>query len=102
MTRMNGFFLHQCPLCGQLHKRGRYASISIYVPMDLSIDENELIRCKSCQCDSKYIDYSIVTTVVFEPPDISWLYGKKPTFLSRLKRLFIKQKKVKYDYPYLI
>lgn len=102
MTRMNGYFLHGCPLCGQLHKRERYASVSIYVPIDLIIESHRLILCKSCGVESKFEDYSVESVISLSEPDISWLYGEKPSLIDKFKKLFSRKKKGKIEYPYLI
>lgn len=102
MTRMNGYFLHECPSCGQLHKRARYASVSIYVPNDLVIESNRMISCKSCGVSSKFEAYSMVSEISLCQPDISWLYGEKPILIDRIKKFFTKGKRVNIEYPYLI
>jgi len=102
MTRINGYFLHECPSCGQLHKRARYASVSIYVPNDLVIESNRMISCKSCGLSSKFEAYSMVSVISLHQSDISWLYGEKPSLIDSIKKFFTKEKSVDIDYPYLI
>lgn len=102
MTRMNGYYLHKCPLCGQLHKRPRYASISIYVPIDLFIEPRQLIVCKCCGANSKFEDYSIESVISTSKSDISWLYDDKPTFFEKFKKFFSRKRPVKIEYPYLL
>ncbi len=57
MTRISSFSLYQCPDCRQIHIKPEYGSISIYVPTDLFIDDEDLKACKKCGKSFKFKDY---------------------------------------------
>lgn len=84
MTRASGFDLYACPHCRQLHKKPRYASVSVYVPKDLVIAPDQKITCHYCLAVSKFSEYVHDSYVPPPEVDISWLYGKKKTILQKL------------------
>lgn len=104
MTRCSGFDLYACPHCDQLHKKNRYASVSVYVPKDLVIEPGRKIACHKCKIVSNFSEYVFATYVPPPEVDISWLYGKKKTFFSRLNFLakLNRLKITKIEYPNLI
>ena len=57
MTRISSFSLYQCPRCGQIHIKPEYASISIYIPTDLTYALNEIKVCKGCRYEIYFKEY---------------------------------------------
>lgn len=77
MTRCSGFDLYACSHCDQLHKKNRYASVSVYVPKDLVIEPGRKIACHKCKIVSNFSEYVFATYVPPPEVDVSWLYGRK-------------------------
>ena len=106
MTRSSGFDLYACPSCNQLHKKNRYASVSVYVPKDLVIESDRKIACHKCGVVSNFSDYVYAFYVPPPEVDISWLYGRKKqrslflNMLNLVKRL--KNKPKHSSYPNLM
>lgn len=57
MTRVSSYTLYQCPVCGQVHIKNEYGSVSIYVPTDLYLDPTEITACKKCGQENQVKDF---------------------------------------------
>ncbi len=60
MTRISSFSLYGCPRCGQIHIKPEYASISVYIPSDLTYEFDQIIVCKGCQYKNYFKEYSFL------------------------------------------
>ena len=57
MTRISSFSLHQCPKCDQIHIKPEYGSISIFIPLDIYVEDSEIKVCKGCKSEIRFKDY---------------------------------------------
>ena len=60
MTRISSFSLYQCLECKQIHTKPEYGSVSIYIPTDMHIDDEEIKPCKNCGKKWQFRDYKFV------------------------------------------
>ena len=57
MTRISSFGLYECPECGQVHIKPEYGSISIFIPLDIHIEESEIKICMGCRGEISFKKY---------------------------------------------
>lgn len=49
MTRIGGYSLLACPICKAVHKRARYASVSVYTPKGINDTPDAFRQCAKCR-----------------------------------------------------
>lgn len=60
MTRMSGYSLVQCPVCGEVHRKKAYSSVSIYMPRELEIYEFKCAFCNAKAPLDKFLQVGFI------------------------------------------
>jgi hypothetical protein len=84
MTRISSYTQYQCRLCGQIHIKPEYGSISSYIPVDIAFNPTDLKTCKRCGQVQEVQEYAeIGRTSTYVSIDT---YPEHPTFWQRIRR----------------
>ncbi len=85
MTRTSSYTHYQCRLCGQIHIKPEYGSISSYVPVDITFKSSDTKTCTKCGKSQQVQEYeNIGRTGVYISIDT---FPEHPTIWQRLRRI---------------
>ncbi|CAN1557327.1 hypothetical protein MCEGE14_02474 [Burkholderiaceae bacterium] len=84
MTRISSYTQYQCKLCGQIHVKPEYGSVSSFVPVDIVLNPTDLKTCKRCGQTQEVQEYAEIgrtsTSVTIDT------YPEYPTVWQRVRR----------------